>query len=115
AAHLRDVFAGEAMEVERGAVDLLVREAGGSVRDALSLSDQIISYAGGQAIGEAQVAEVLGVADRALTRTLVEAVAGGDARAAIEAVDAAGTRGLDEVQVARALTRALHEKVGRAH
>src|SRR6185503_12885896 len=74
-----------------------------------SLSDQVISYVGAQAIGEAQVAEVLGVADRALTRTLVESVASGDAAAALDAVESAVGRGLDETQLTRALTRALHD------
>ncbi|HEU5061275.1 MAG TPA: DNA polymerase III subunit gamma/tau, partial [Kofleriaceae bacterium] len=91
--HLVDIFGREGIQVEPGALEVLVRESGGSVRDALSLSDQVISYVGAQAIGEAQVAEVLGVADRALTRTLVEAVAGGDAAAALEAVEAAIGRG----------------------
>jgi DNA polymerase-3 subunit gamma/tau len=108
-AHLRGIFERESFQVEPAAVDLLVRESGGSVRDALSLADQVISYAGGQEIREAQVAEVLGVADRALVRSLVEALARGDARAALEVVDAAVARGLDEVQVARALTRVLHD------
>ena len=108
-AHLEAIFRREEIEVEPGALEVLVRESGGSVRDALSLADQVISYVGAQAIGEAQVAEVLGVADRALTRTLVEAVASGDAAAALDAVEAAVGRGLDETQLTRALTRALHD------
>ena len=109
AGHLAAIFQREGIQVEPGALEVLVRESGGSVRDALSLSDQVISYVGAQAIGEAQVAEVLGVADRALTRTLVEAVAGGQAAAALDAVESAVGRGLDETQLTRALTRALHD------
>jgi DNA polymerase III subunit gamma/tau len=100
--HLQGIFDREGLQVEAGALEVLVRESGGSVRDALSLSDQVISYVGAQAIGEVQVAEVLGVADRALTRTLVESVASGDAAAALDAVESAVARG-------RALTRALHD------
>ena len=107
--HLQSIFDREGLQVEPGALEVLVRESGGSVRDALSLSDQVISYVGAQAIGEAQVAEVLGVADRALTRTLVESVASGDAAAALDAVESAVGRGLDETQLTRALTRALHD------
>jgi DNA polymerase-3 subunit gamma/tau len=109
AAHLGQIFGKEGIEVDAGAIEVLVRESGGSVRDALSLSDQVISYVGGEAIREAQVAEVLGVADRALTRSLIESVAAGDAAAALDAVESAVTRGLDEVQLTRALTRALHD------
>jgi DNA polymerase-3 subunit gamma/tau len=107
--HLRNIFGKEAIGIEPGANSLIVRESGGSVRDALSLCDQVISYVGTSNIRETDVAEVLGVADRALTRTLVSALAAGDARGALEAVDAASERGVDEVQVARAVVRYLRD------
>src|SRR5215207_335940 len=78
AQHLTRIFEEERLPIDAGAVGLLVRESGGSVRDALSLSDQIISYVGGETITERHVAEVLGVADRSLTRSLVRALATGD-------------------------------------
>ncbi len=109
ARHLAGIFATEGIDADAGAVNLIVRESGGSVRDALSLSDQVISYVGQAPIREAAVAEVLGVADRALTRTLIDALARGDAGAALAAADAATERGIDEVQLARALVRALRD------
>jgi DNA polymerase III subunit gamma/tau len=109
AQHLTAIFARENITVAPGAVSLIVRESGGSVRDSLSLSDQVISYVGEATITEAHVAEVLGVADRALTRTLVHSLATGDARTALEAVDAATERGVDEVQLARAIVRYLRD------
>src|SRR5215467_7645141 len=75
ATHLAALFVKEQLAIEPGAISLVVRESGGSVRDALSLCDQIISYVGRATITEAHVAEVLGVADRALTRGLVKALA----------------------------------------
>ena len=75
AEHLQSTFDKEAIGIDAGAVNLLVRESGGSVRDALSLCDQVISYVGDESISESKVAEVLGVADRSLTRTLVESLA----------------------------------------
>ena len=107
--HLRNIFGKESIGIESGANSLIVRESGGSVRDALSLCDQVISYVGTSNIRETDVAEVLGVADRALTRTLVSSLAAGDARGALEAVDAASERGVDEVQVARAVVRYLRD------
>ncbi|HET9990011.1 MAG TPA: hypothetical protein VFQ65_15880, partial [Kofleriaceae bacterium] len=82
---------------------------GGSVRDALSLCDQIISYVGDAKITENHVAEVLGVADRSLTRTLVSALAAGEAGTALAAVESAIERGVDEVQLARAIVRYLRD------
>ena len=107
--HLSRIFAAESLAIEAGAIGVLVRESGGSVRDALSLCDQLISYVGDATITEHHVAEVLGVADRALTRSLVRSLAAGDAGAALAAVDAATERGVDEIQVARSLVRYLRD------
>src|SRR5207237_6536077 len=101
AQHLKSIFDREQLGVEAGAISLLVRESGGSVRDALSLSDQLISYVGAATITERHVAEVLGVADRALTRTLVRSLASGEARTALGAVEAAAESGGDEGHLAR--------------
>jgi DNA polymerase III subunit gamma/tau len=109
AVHLNSVFEREQLAVEPGAVSLLVRESGGSVRDALSLCDQLISYVGAATITEKHVAEVLGVADRSLTRTLVRALAAGEAGEALGAVESAIERGVDEVQLARAIVRYLRD------
>jgi DNA polymerase III subunit gamma/tau len=109
AQHLTAIFGREDIAVAAGAVSLIVRESGGSVRDSLSLCDQVISYVGAAAITEAHVAEVLGVADRALTRSLVSALAAGDASGALHAADSAVERGVDEVQLARAVVRYLRD------
>jgi DNA polymerase III subunit gamma/tau len=109
AAHLQRIFAAESIEAAPGAVSLVVRESGGSVRDALSLCDQIISYVGEAPLSESKVAEVLGVADRALTRRLVTSLAGGDAATALEVADEAIGRGVDEVQLTRALVSFLRD------
>ncbi|MBK9035183.1 MAG: DNA polymerase III subunit gamma/tau [Myxococcales bacterium] len=108
-AHLVRVFKAEGLDAEPAALSLIVRESGGSARDALSLSDQVISFVGAKAIREADVADVLGVADRALTRSIVSALAGGDAAAALTAVERAVERGVDEVQLARAIVRYLRD------
>src|SRR5207302_1361128 len=107
AQHIAAIFGKEQLAIEAGAISLIVRESGGSVRDALSLADQIISYVGSATITERHVAEVLGVADRSLTRTMVRALAAGDPGVALAAVESASERGVDEVQLARAIVRYL--------
>ncbi|HEU0030992.1 MAG TPA: DNA polymerase III subunit gamma/tau [Kofleriaceae bacterium] len=109
AQHLSNIFAAEQLVVDANAISLLVRESGGSVRDALSLCDQLISYVGDTAITEQHVAEVLGVADRSLTRSLVTALASGDAGSALASVESAIERGVDEIQLARAIVRYLRD------
>jgi len=109
AQHLTRIFASEALTASADAISLLVRESGGSVRDALSLCDQLISFVGDATITEQHVAEVLGVADRSLTRSLVRALANGEAGAALGAVESAIERGVDETQLARAIVRYLRD------
>src|SRR4029079_9296348 len=88
---------------------LVVRESGGSVRDALSLCDQLISYVGPETMTERYVAEFICVSDRSLTCTLCRALASGDAGATLTAVESAIERGVDEVQIARAIVRYLRD------
>jgi len=108
-AHLTRVFAAEGLTAEPAALSLIVRESGGSARDALSLSDQVISFVGKNEIRETEVADVLGVADRALTRSIVGALTAGDAATALETIERAVTRGVDETQLARAIVRYLRD------
>ena len=62
---------------------LVVRKARGSMRDALSLLDQAISYDGGQ-IPTAELAELLGVTDWRHLFALSDAVLSGDARGCLD-------------------------------
>jgi len=109
AEHVSQVFAKEQLSIEPAAVALVVRESGGSVRDAMSICDQVISYVGNAAITEIAVAEVLGLADRALTTKIIDALTAGDARTALEAASAASGRGIGEVQLARAVVSFLRD------
>src|SRR3954470_9916585 len=96
--HLAAVLDSEKLKYEQGALMLVARESGGSVRDSLSLLDQVIASGD---LAERHVAEILGVADRALLTDLGRAVVGKDAGAALHVVDAAFTRGYDLPQLAQ--------------
>ncbi|MBM4371514.1 MAG: DNA polymerase III subunit gamma/tau, partial [Deltaproteobacteria bacterium] len=72
-AHLARLCAAEGAQVEEDALRIVVREAGGSVRDALSLLDQLLAAAEGP-LTTTLVGEILGVADRAWISGLLEAV-----------------------------------------
>src|SRR3954451_21536769 len=65
--HLSSVLDAEKLTYEAGALMLVARESGGSVRDSLSLLDQVIASGD---LTERHVAEILGVADRALLTDL---------------------------------------------
>jgi DNA polymerase-3 subunit gamma/tau len=108
-AHVGGILEAEGIAVEPGALSLIAREAGGSVRDALSLTDQVIAYAGGEAVSEERAAEVLGVADRGLLRGMLAAVVERDPRAALLAVDEAVGRGVDVAHLARTFLGTLRD------
>jgi DNA polymerase-3 subunit gamma/tau len=74
---LKYIAGEEKLSFEPAAIALLARAAEGSMRDALSLMDQLIAFGGG-AINEANARTMLGTIDRGHVGRLVEAVARGD-------------------------------------
>ena len=90
--HLTEVLASEQVEAEPAALRLIARAARGSMRDALSLTDQAIAFGGGQ-LQEAPVRQMLGSVDHTHVLRLIEALAVGDARSVIATVDTLRTHG----------------------
>jgi len=112
--HLTKILDDESLKYDKAALSLVARESGGSVRDALSLLDQVIASAppGPEvALTEAATARVLGVADRTLLDKLGNAILTKDAGTALALVDAAFARGQDLAQLAHALLGHLRDLV----
>ncbi|MGD9833236.1 MAG: DNA polymerase III subunit gamma/tau [Piscinibacter sp.] len=91
--HLAAVLGEEGIAAEPGALRLLARAARGSMRDALSLTDQAIAFGSGT-LAEAGVRQMLGAVDRGHAVRLVEALSAGDGAAVIAAVDGLRELGL---------------------
>jgi DNA polymerase III subunit gamma/tau len=72
----------EGLTIEPGAVAVLARAAEGSLRDGLSLLEQAIAYSG-DAIGDREVRELLGVVAESVLDELVEAIAAQSAERAL--------------------------------
>lgn len=87
AEHYTNILKKENIEAEADAIHLIAKAADGSARDGLSLLDQAIALSAGKKIGVDVVAGMLGLADRAKTYTLFEALMAGDAEAAIATFD----------------------------
>ena len=77
---LKFIASAENLTFEPAAIALLSRAAEGSMRDALSLMDQLIAFGGG-AISEANARSMLGTIDRGHVGRLVEALSRGDGAA----------------------------------
>ncbi|HKX39614.1 MAG TPA: DNA polymerase III subunit gamma/tau, partial [Burkholderiaceae bacterium] len=91
--HLADVLQREGIAAEPGALHLLARAARGSMRDALSLTDQAIAYGAG-ALSEAGVRGMLGAVDRSHAVRIIDALAAGNGAQLVEAADALRALGL---------------------
>jgi DNA polymerase-3 subunit gamma/tau len=83
AGRLQQILKAEEIEYEPGAVQLLARAGDGSLRDALSLLDQLIAYGNGRA-GEADARAMLGTIDREHVVRVADLLAAGDAAALID-------------------------------
>jgi DNA polymerase-3 subunit gamma/tau len=91
--HLGHVLQQENIAAEPQALRLLARAARGSMRDALSLTDQAIAFGGGQ-LQEAAVRQMLGSADRSHVFRLIEALAQGDGKSVVDTSEALRMNGL---------------------
>ena len=112
--HLAQVLASESIPAQPGALRLLSEAARGSMRDALSLTDQAIAYGGGE-LTEEGVASMLGASHTQSCAAILQALARGDgpavmqAAAALQLAGASAAAALDAM--AGLLQRAAVEQV----
>ena len=82
---MRHILAAEGVEFEAGALPLLARAADGSMRDGLSLLDQVLVFGGGR-VSEPDVRGMLGTIDRGHVARILGLLAVGDAPGVLEQV-----------------------------
>ncbi|NLA51142.1 MAG: DNA polymerase III subunit gamma/tau [Alcaligenaceae bacterium] len=90
--HLQLLLAEEAVEYETAALQLIARGAAGSMRDALSLTDQAIAFSGNRITVEA-MQDMLGTIDQSYLVNLLRALLAGDASKVVTLADAIAERG----------------------
>ena len=108
AAQLRKVADQEGITVGDDSLQLVARDADGSMRDAESKLDQVIAFTG-TTIGPDDVATVLGLVGRDLLLDAVQAVAEGNAVAAFDLAGRAVEMGYDLRLVCRELSRVVRD------
>ena len=91
--HLTQVLAAEQLPAEPLALRLLARAARGSMRDALSLTDQAIAFGNGL-VQEAGVRQMLGSVDRSHVLHMIRALTDGDGAAVVGQVNALRLQGV---------------------
>ena len=112
AGRMRFVLDQEKIGADDGAISAVAREAAGSMRDAMSLLDQVIAWVGpGEKLTAEGVARVLGIADRVVLHRLAEAVLDGNAGEAVRIVGDVAREGYDLPHVARDFLAHLRDLV----
>jgi DNA polymerase-3 subunit gamma/tau len=96
--HLCFVAEQEQVQLERGAAELIARAAAGGMRDALSLLDQAIAYAG-HVIALSQVQAMLGVADPRAIQKFIVHIANLDGSAGLHLIHELSEAGADLRQI----------------
>ena len=108
AAYLSEILEAEGIEFEAPALDIIADAARGSMRDALSVVDQSISYGGGS-VGAEDVASLLGTVRRDEVSALLTALADADRKRLLRCADELAERNADFADVLAGMQRALHD------
>jgi len=95
-AHLEDILRREELGVDAAGLRMVARAAGGSVRDAMTLLDQVLAFAADpKHVTETEARAVLGQAERTAVSGLVDAVLARDPDLVLERFDALAAAGHD--------------------
>ena len=108
ASHLEQVLGAEGIVHDAGSLRLLSRGARGSMRDALSLTDQAIAYGAGS-LEESAVRAMLGTVDRSHANRIVESLGRRDAAAMLAEVNALRGLGLSAAGTLEEVARLLQQ------
>jgi DNA polymerase-3 subunit gamma/tau len=97
---MREISAAEGIAIDDGALGAIAYRADGGLRDALTMLEQVASYAGG-AVDAATVEAAFGATGRQYARGLVDAVLAGNGSGALRIVDVASDAGADMLGLVR--------------
>jgi len=106
-AHLERILAAEGLEGEAAGLWQIAVAAQGSMRDALSLTDQAIAHGAGK-VSAVTVSEMLGHVEREQLRALLDALLAADAVRVLEAVESLAAQGADCERILSEVLVELH-------
>ncbi|MDO9514458.1 MAG: DNA polymerase III subunit gamma/tau [Elusimicrobiota bacterium] len=104
---LKKICVSEKVPVSDGALEAICEEAGGSIRDAESILEQVISSASGKTIEREDVEFILGLVESAKIKETLSAIASCDTQAAFALVGDIYSKGFSLQQFTRQLITAL--------
>jgi DNA polymerase-3 subunit gamma/tau len=107
-AHLQDVLTQEKIPFEIAGIQLIAQAAQGSMRDALSLTDQAVAY-GNQVVNEADVRSMLGAIDQRYLFDIVNALINEDGASLIAKAQEMESRSISFEAALHDLAKILHQ------
>ena len=107
-AHLKNVLNQENIQFEPAAISLIARAAAGSMRDALSLTDQAIAY-GNQSVNETEVRSMLGAIGQNYLFEIIHALLAGNGAALIDKAKEMEARSISFEAALNDLASLLHQ------
>src|SRR6266545_1026077 len=109
--YLEQLCGSEGVLVEPAVFPLVVRAGAGSVRDSLSVLDQLIAGAGPEGVTYARAVALLGVTDAALLDEACDALGAGDGAAVFATIDRVAEAGHDSRRFAADLLERLRDLI----
>ena len=106
--HLHNILGQENIAFEASAINLIAKAAAGSMRDALSLTDQAIAY-GNQTVNEAEVRSMLGAIDQSYLFAIIHALIAANGAALIEKAQQMAARSISFEAALGDLANLLHQ------
>jgi DNA polymerase-3 subunit gamma/tau len=107
---VRTILEAEGLEADDEAISVVSREAAGSMRDALTLLDQLVAISADRITGDT-VAASLGIAARDALYEVADAVLSGDGASVVEAIDALAQKSVDMQHFTRQLLQLIRDLV----
>jgi DNA polymerase-3 subunit gamma/tau len=107
--HLRFICAQEKVSVDEAALALVVRAGAGSVRDSLSVLDQLVAGSGDEGVTYQLAASLLGYSEESLLDEVIDAFAAHDGAATFTGIDRVVETGQDPRRFAEDLLERLRD------
>ena len=110
-AYMEELCVKEGVAVAPGVLSFVVRAGGGSVRDSLSVLDQLIAGSGPDGLTYESAAALLGFTDGELLDAAIDAFAAGDAASVFRSIDKVVETGLDPRRFVEDLLERLRDLI----
>ncbi|MCB9667618.1 MAG: DNA polymerase III subunit gamma/tau [Myxococcales bacterium] len=110
AQRVKDILNAEGIDADDATIAMVSREAAGSLRDALTLLDQIVAFSG-RRLDHTEVAKMLGIADRHIVFSLAEALLKRNTGIALSLINTICEQGMDLAHTLKQLLGIMRDLV----